>query len=74
MTAVWRKSSHSFSNGNCAEVASWRTASHSEGANCAGAGHGQQAAGVRDTKDGGTGPVLMFTAAQWQAFTAAVRR
>ena len=25
----WRKSSHSFSNGNCAEVAAWRKSSHS---------------------------------------------
>jgi hypothetical protein len=29
----WRKSSHSFSNGNCAEVAAWRksSASHANG-------------------------------------------
>jgi hypothetical protein len=29
----WRKSSHSFSNGNCAEVAAWRksTASYANG-------------------------------------------
>ena len=25
----WRKSSHSFSNGNCAEVAAWRKSTHS---------------------------------------------
>ena len=27
----WRKSTHSFSNGNCAEVAAWRTSSASAG-------------------------------------------
>ena len=29
----WRKSSHSFANGNCAEIAAWRKSSHSGGAN-----------------------------------------
>lgn len=32
----WRKSSYSFSNGNCAEVAAWRKSSHSSyNGNCA---------------------------------------
>ena len=31
----WRKSSHSFSNGNCAEVAAWRKSTASNGTNCA---------------------------------------
>ena len=33
----WRKSSYSFSNGNCAEVAAWRKSTASAGGNCAGA-------------------------------------
>jgi hypothetical protein len=28
---------------------------------------------VRDTKDGGHGPVLRYTAAEWQAFIAGVK-
>jgi hypothetical protein len=28
---------------------------------------------VRDTKDKGAGPVLLFTAGEWEAFTAGVR-
>ena len=31
----WRKSSHSFSNGNCAEVTAWRKSSASKEGNCA---------------------------------------
>ena len=33
--AEWRKSSFSFSNGNCAEVSAWRTSTHSAAGNCA---------------------------------------
>ena len=69
----WRKSSHSFSNGNCAEVASWRKSSRSAAGNCVEAGAGDAVVGVRDSKDGGAGPVLTFTPAAWQAFTAALK-
>jgi hypothetical protein len=31
------------------------------------------AVAVRDTKDKGTGPVLLFTPAEWEAFTAGVK-
>lgn len=68
----WRKSSHSFSNGNCLEAASWRTSSHSNGTECAEIGHGPGIIGVRDTKNPG-GPVLEFTAAAWRAFTTAAK-
>lgn len=30
----WRKSTFSFSNGNCLEAASWRKSGHSESGNC----------------------------------------
>jgi hypothetical protein len=53
-TAVWRKSSHSSTNG-CVEVA------------C-----GESEVAVRDSKDRG-GPVLRFTAHEWEAFLAGVR-
>lgn len=53
----WRKSSLSFSNGNCAEVATRRD------------GGGVL---VRDTQDRG-GTVLAFTPGAWRAFLAALR-
>jgi hypothetical protein len=31
----WRKSSHSFANGNCTEVAAWRKSTASATGNCA---------------------------------------
>ncbi|MDT4994746.1 MAG: hypothetical protein QOC94_3260 [Actinoplanes sp.] len=55
--AQWRKSTRSSSSGNCVEVAT----------NLSGA------VAVRDTKDKGTGPVLLFTPAEWEAFTAGVK-
>jgi hypothetical protein len=55
--AQWRKSTRSSASGNCVEVAT----------NLSGA------VAVRDTKDKGTGPVLLFTPAEWEAFTAGVK-
>lgn len=55
-------------------IARWRTATYSQGSgNCvevAELDHGGRA--VRDSKDR-TGPVLMFTAEEWSAFTSGVR-
>jgi hypothetical protein len=48
----WVKSSLSFSNGNCIEVASLPGG----------------LIGVRDSKDGDAGPVLRFTPGEWDAF------
>ena len=69
----WRKSSHSFSQGNCAEVAAWRksTASAGEG-ECVDVGQDGAVVGVRDSKDP-DGAVLVFDAAAWRAFLATVR-
>jgi hypothetical protein len=58
---VWRKSTYSFSNGNCVEVAS---------------GPAPATPGmvlVRDSKDP-EGPRLSFSGREWAAFTAAVRQ
>ena len=69
----WRKSSHSFANGNCAEVVAWRKSSHSTyNGNCAEVGQGGTVVLVRDTADR-DGPVLAFSAGTWVAFLARLR-
>jgi hypothetical protein len=53
----WRKSSLSSGGDNCVEV-----------------GFGDDGTvGVRDTKQHGQGPVLVFTPSEWQAFLGGVR-
>jgi len=54
---MWTKSSLSFSNGNCVEVADLPGG----------------VVGVRDSKDKGAGPVLMFTPDEWAAFIGGAR-
>jgi Domain of unknown function (DUF397) len=55
--ASWFKSSRSAYNGSCVEVAQLSR------------GH----VGVRDTKQNGMGPVLLFTQAEWKQLTARIR-
>lgn len=54
---AWRKSSYSAYNGNCLEVAELQPS----------------VIGVRDTKDAGRGPVLVFEAAAWRSFLEGVK-
>jgi hypothetical protein len=73
----WRKSSYSASNGgDCVEVAEvWRKSSYSggNGGNCVEVARALPAAvAVRDSKDP-DGPKLIFTPADWAAFTTAIR-
>jgi hypothetical protein len=75
--AVWRKSSYSASNGgDCVEVAEvWRKSSYSggNGGNCVEVAAALPAAvAVRDSKDP-DGPKLIFTPADWTAFTKTIR-
>ena len=73
----WRKSSYSTSNGGgCVEVGmAWRKSSYS-GSNGGGcveiARHVPAVVAVRDSKDP-DGPVLAFSAGDWQAFTARIK-
>jgi Domain of unknown function (DUF397) len=55
--ASWRKSSYSNLNGNCVEVGELRSGR----------------IGVRDTKDNGAGPVLVFSGTEWAAFLAGAK-
>ncbi|HEY1917523.1 MAG TPA: DUF397 domain-containing protein [Streptosporangiaceae bacterium] len=55
--ASWRKSSRSAYNGNCVEVT----------------GTPSGFVGVRDSKQNGTGPVLMFRADHWSAFVRGLK-
>jgi hypothetical protein len=67
----WRKSSYSNSSGNCVEVAfaRWHKSSYSDAnGNCVEVGEADGTVGIRDSKQHGRGPVLEFTAAQWEAF------
>lgn len=74
MTAVaWRTSSGSTFNGNCVEVASWRTASACQGGSCVEVGGGKAVVGVRDSTGCGAGPVLTFAPQAWEAFTAGLK-
>ena len=73
----WRKSSYSFSNGNCVEAgvqgARWRKPSRSAGNGaCLEAAEGPGIVAVRDTKLERS-PVLTFGVHAWAAFTAAVK-
>jgi Domain of unknown function (DUF397) len=58
MRMAWRKSSYSGLNGNCVEVAQLRP----------------DFIGVRDTKDAGRGPVLVFDAAAWHSFLECIKK
>jgi len=73
--ANWRKSSYSFSNGNCVEVGAWRKPSSSAGNGaCLEACSGPGLIRVRDTKLAGRSPILAFGSEAWERFTSAVKR
>jgi hypothetical protein len=55
--AVWQKSSLSSYNGSCFEIARLLS----------------DRVGVRDTKDNGSGPVLVFNQNEWSAFLAGAK-
>jgi len=55
--AVWQKSTLSSYNGSCFEIARLLS----------------DRIGVRDTKDKGSGPVLIFNQNEWSSFAAGVK-
>ena len=55
--ASWHKSVFSQMNGNCVQIGRLLS----------------DRIGIRDTKDNGTGPVLIFTDAEWKAFMAGAK-
>jgi len=55
--AVWQKSTLSSYNGSCFEIARLLS----------------DRVGVRDTKDNGSGPVLIFNQNEWSTFVAGVK-
>jgi hypothetical protein len=55
--AYWQKSTFSNMNGSCVEIGRLLP----------------DRIGVRDTKDNGTGPVLVFTEAEWSAFISGAK-
>ncbi len=57
VTATWHKSTLSTYNGSCFELARLRSG----------------IIGVRDTKDRGEGPVLVFNQDEWDAFRSGVK-
>ena len=61
--------------GPAAVSAHWRTSSYSSngGSSCVEAGHFRGSVLVRDTTQGGHGPVLRVTPAAWTRLTTAIR-
>jgi hypothetical protein len=53
-------------------TAKWRKSSHSSQNGCVEVAHGDHQIAVRDSKDP-SGPMLLFTRLEWQAFLAGVQ-
>jgi len=69
---MWRKSSHSYTEGHCVEAASWRKSTRCQTGECVEAGQGAGVVGVRDSRDR-DGGLLEMTPAAWRAFTARLK-
>ncbi|GAA1362239.1 DUF397 domain-containing protein [Catellatospora chokoriensis] len=50
--------------------ATWRKSSSSDSGGCVEVAYANGHIGVRDTKDNGSGPVLVYTEREWTAFLA----
>jgi hypothetical protein len=70
--ALWRKSSHSFENGSCVELA-WRKSTHSiENGSCIELSLTSDVSGVRDSKNP-EGPALLLPVAHLAAFVSTTK-
>jgi Domain of unknown function (DUF397) len=71
----WHKSSHSKGASDCVEASGWCKSSHSKGADdCVEVGGGSAGwVGVRDSKLGVAGPVLLVAADSWRGLLAGLR-
>ncbi len=54
--------------------ASWRKSTVSDSGGCVEVAYADGFVGVRDTKNGGSGPVLVFSEHEWAAFLEGVSR
>ncbi|MEV6971076.1 DUF397 domain-containing protein [Hamadaea sp. NPDC051192] len=54
------------------EGARWRKANGSDSGGCVEVAYANGLIGVRDTKDGGRGPILAYTEHEWKVFLAGV--
>jgi hypothetical protein len=53
--------------------ATWRKSNNSGDGGCVEVAYVDGVIGVRDTKDNGSGPILMFNEREWTAFLAGAR-
>jgi Domain of unknown function (DUF397) len=54
-------------------TAQWRKSTVSGDGGCLQVAHAAGVIGLRDSKDGGSGPIFVFTEREWSAFLAGAR-
>jgi hypothetical protein len=72
LTDQWRRSTRSTTNATCLEARFKKSTRSGPSTACVEVGMPDGLILVRDSKDNGTGPVLSFTPAEWEAFLGGV--